>query len=116
MAIRMGLCPKHGRTRFVVTDGHHFKQTVYDASGAHRVMDLEDSRNYECWKCRMQKAGIWKGKAKPNRPESWTEKNEEDLTYLVDEIFKECGPQAVSDTRKACEMGEKALQEAARDE
>lgn len=53
-----------------------------------------------------------KGKAKPK---DWTEKDEDDLKYLVDEIFRVCGPQAVSDTKKACEMGEKALKEADRD-
>jgi len=55
-----------------------------------------------------------KGKAKA-RPEEWTEKNEEDITFLVDEIFRVCGPQAVADTRSACEIAEKALKEADRD-
>jgi hypothetical protein len=40
---------------------------------------------------------------KGKRPKGWTAKDEEDLTSLVDEIFRVCGPQAVSDTRKACE-------------
>ena len=47
-----------------------------------------------------------KGKAKP-MPEGWTEKDEQDLTFLVDEIFSGCGPQAVADTRLACEKAEK---------
>lgn len=30
-----------------------------------------------------------------------------DLCYLVDEIFRVCGPEAVADTKKACEMMKK---------
>ena len=37
------------------------------------------------------------------RPTGWTAKDEDDLKFLVDEIFRECGPQAVADTRTACE-------------
>jgi hypothetical protein len=48
------------------------------------------------------------------RPKGWTEKDEEDLTSLVDEIFKVCGPQAVVDTRSFCEKTEKATKEAIR--
>jgi ElaB/YqjD/DUF883 family membrane-anchored ribosome-binding protein len=50
------------------------------------------------------------------RPNNWTEKDEDDLKFLVDEIFKECGSQAVADTKEFCENGEKALKEADRDE
>ena len=52
---------------------------------------------------------------KKARPKNWTEKDEEDLTFLVDEIFGQCGPQAVADTREFCEKGEKALKEVERD-
>ena len=55
-----------------------------------------------------------KGKAKP-RPDGWSEKDEEELGFLVDEIFRVCGPQAVSDTREGCERVEKLLKEADRD-
>ena len=54
----------------------------------------------------MKKMSTKKGKAKP-MPEGWTEKDEQDLTFLVDEIFSVCGPQAGADTRLACEKAEK---------
>ena len=44
-----------------------------------------------------------KGKAKPERPEGWTDKNEEELTYLVDEFFRVRGSEAVVSTRAVCE-------------
>lgn len=47
-----------------------------------------------------------------DKPKGWTEKDEDDLTNLVDEIFRVCGPQAVADTRKACETVEKVAKKA----
>ena len=47
---------------------------------------------------------LWCG----HEEKEWTAKDEKNLQFLVDEIFKECGPQAVADTRKACEMSEKS--------
>lgn len=48
-------------------------------------------------------------RSEKKRPDGWTAKDEDDLTSLVDEIFKVCGPQAVADTRVACEKMEKSL-------
>lgn len=59
---RKGSCPIHGYVRFVWKEYGmmHYRDLIKKNGLVIQVFDENDERNFECYKCRIERHGGWK--------------------------------------------------------